>query len=407
MMVPGMQAVLLKTVSEVCGDVNSIFDPFTGAGTTLTETMRLGLNYYGQDINPLAVLIARIKAGPFHTTQLRHSIRSVLNQSKKDRSCKIEAYFPGLFKWFSRSCAIDLSRIQRAIRKEENLWCRRVLWAGLADTVRLCSNSRTTTYKLHTRSAEDIAGRQLDALKMFSDAIDEVAKGLIEEAMHLKSLGHLSKNGWYRAKVQVNHCNTMQNDTNINAKYDLLITSPPYGDNKTTVPYGQFSYLPLQWIDLADIDSEINASCLKTTCEIDSRSIGGSLKSALSDIKPILSVSPTLSKILCDLSSFPQDRQDRVSAFFRDLNKSLDSIYNLLRSDAYMIWTIGNRRVGGVEIPTDAILTELLEARGVIQVSRISRCIPSKRMAPRNNIGNTIKGETILLFRKASSDESK
>ncbi len=30
---------------------------------------------------------------------------------------------------------------------------------------------------------------------------------------------------------------------------DISITSPPYGDNATTVTYGQFSILSLFWID--------------------------------------------------------------------------------------------------------------------------------------------------------------
>lgn len=30
-----------------------------------------------------------------------------------------------------------------------------------------------------------------------------------------------------------------------NNYFDITITSPPYGENATTVPYGQFSMLPL------------------------------------------------------------------------------------------------------------------------------------------------------------------
>src|SRR3989338_6591070 len=31
---------------------------------------------------------------------------------------------------------------------------------------------------------------------------------------------------------------------------DCIITSPPYGDSRTTVAYGQFSRLSAQWIDM-------------------------------------------------------------------------------------------------------------------------------------------------------------
>ena len=33
---------------------------------------------------------------------------------------------------------------------------------------------------------------------------------------------------------------------------DCIITSPPYGDSRTTVAYGQFSRLSTQWIDVFD-----------------------------------------------------------------------------------------------------------------------------------------------------------
>ena len=65
-----------------------------------------------------------------------------------------------------------------------------------------------------------------------------------------------------------------------------------------------------------------------------------------------------------------------------------------------MIWTVGNRRVGGESIPTDAILEELLVSKGICLVTRVERKIPSKRMATRNAIASTMRGEAILVFRK-------
>lgn len=60
MMVPPMQAVLLGLFTKADGHVRSVLDPFAGCGTTLVECMRLGLDYAGQDINPLAVLFASL-----------------------------------------------------------------------------------------------------------------------------------------------------------------------------------------------------------------------------------------------------------------------------------------------------------------------------------------------------------
>ena len=46
---------------------------------------------------------------------------------------------------------------------------------------------------------------------------------------------------------------------------DLICTSPPYGDNHTTVTYGQFSILPLLWI-ISFLSSEAEVRKLRHIC---------------------------------------------------------------------------------------------------------------------------------------------
>lgn len=400
MMIPAMQAVLLRIVAAVDGRVAAVLDPFAGSGTTLVESMRLGLDYTGQDINPLAVLFCLTKAGPFQTDGLASAARDVVQQADADGGKTVEADFPGLDKWFSPTAIITLSRLRRAIRRVEHPWCRRTLWTALAETVRLTSNSRTSTFKLHIRSPDDIRSRQVNPLETFAAIISNITKRLHQEATALQQRGHLSAERRYRGDVTIR-----LRDSAIAIPspepHDLLVTSPPYGDNTSTVPYGQYSYLPLQWIDLHDIDEHADSHCLRTTHEIDARSLGGSRKDAVHQVQPLLSLSPNLRQTLRRLDRLPPDRGGRIAAFCRDLHCSLRVVLSALRPNAYMIWTIGNRRVGGEPVPTDAILQELLAAVGAHLVTRIDRRIPSKRMATRNSIATTMRRETILLFRKA------
>jgi len=401
MMVPSMQAVLLDIVSRADPDVRSVLDPFAGSGTTLVECMRLGLDYVGQDINPLAVLISRVKAGPFHTRRAATAAERIVHLAKSDQDKSIEARFPGLKKWFSRSAASELSRLRRAIRSEKNLWCRRVLWTALAETIRLTCNSRTSTFKLHIRSSEDLRRRTVGPLATFGCVVSDIVVRLKEEAESLRSGGLLTQNGYYRGDIKVVLGDSSKSDgVDKLAGSDLLITSPPYGDNTSTVPYGQYSYLPLQWIDLQDIDEEADCSYLRSTYEIDTRSLGGSRRNALSQIQRFVAQSPSLGATLSRLAELPVDRASRVAAFFRDLESCLATLVEGLRSQAFMVWTVGNRRVGGQVVPTDAVLTELLQLKGVRLITRIERRIPNKRMATRNNIAKTMHRESILVYRK-------
>ena len=398
MMVPEMQAVLVKAVTAAERRIESVYDPFAGAGTTLVESMRLGLDFVGQDINPLAVLICRTKSGPFHLHKLAGVIEDVVTWAGADRGRRFEASFSGLRKWFSPRAITELSRIRRAIRRVDHPWCRRVLWTGLAEAVRLTSNSRTSTFKLHIRDAEDLEGRLVRPLETFAAVVSDMSERLAEEAATLRERGHLTKGGYYRGRIEVRLGDSTELEGG--ALADLVVTSPPYGDNTSTVPYGQFSYLPLQWIDLADIGADVDAGCIRTAYEIDARSLGGSRRNAVEQVCRLLNVSPSLKGTLSRLKGLAPDRGSRVAAFVRDLDASLDVIVARLRGEGYMIWTIGNRCVGGEPVPSDRILGELLAARGVRVVARVDRTIPNKRMANRNSIASTMCGEATLVFRK-------
>jgi hypothetical protein len=101
------------------------------------------------------------------------------------------------------------------------------------------------------------------------------------------------------------------------------------------------------------------------------------------------------------LADQPRDRRLRTSAFIRDLDHVLPAILGRLRQQAYMIWVVGNRSVGGRIMPLNQILRELLESYGAIHVTTLERRIPSKRMALHNGISATMTRESILVMRKA------
>jgi hypothetical protein len=186
--------------------------------------------------------------------------------------------------------------------------------------------------------------------------------------------------------------------------FDFLVTSPPYGDNKTTISYGQHSFLPLQWIDLEDIDQSLNREWLESTHEIDRRSLGGSLRqSIIKESEALLDVSGAFRQIIAELKNEPDDRRRRVSAFFRDINLCIDPVLAELKPNAYMVWTVGNRNVAGRPIPMDAILADLLTAKGAQMVVKFHRSIPSKRMAILAGAYDTIGAETVLVMRNKTA----
>ena len=298
MMVPQMQRELLERLREGTRAV-SVFDPFVGSGTTMAEAMLQGLDFVGTDVNPLAVLLCRTKAGPFFIDALAHAGDRVVDCARADRRRSIELAWDGWAKWFRRDVAVGLSRLRRAIRAERQLATRRFLWVCLAETVRLTSNSRTSTVKLHIRPADEIRERSIDAIETFGRIL---ARNLARFADHRDALGDagLLRRGHYAGAVEVHlhDVRTGPPPCTTRGACDLLLTSPPYGDNVTTVPYGQHAYLPLQWIDLHDIDRQADERFLATTYAIDSMSLGAPTRGSLEAVAPLRAVSSALDELL-------------------------------------------------------------------------------------------------------------
>lgn len=397
MMVPEMQGELIDAIQSVDQNVKTVFDPFVGSGTTLGESMIRGLDFVGHDINPLAILACEVKSGPLYTSKLQEKIERLLNTIKDSNPTEVALSFRGIDKWFLPEVQLELSAIYLAIKSEPSKWARKIFWLALSNTVRSTCNSRSSTYKLHIKSEEQIekigSPKQIfekNILKSFEN-IQSQKTLLIEKGYFVRSKSV--------SKVKIRNVDAKTRKAS-KKKYDLLISSPPYGDNATTVTYGQFSYLPLQWIDLKDINETIDESLLEMQNKIDSSSLGGSLKESTEKLSLLGDRSLSLLSCVNQIDKVNPDNTKKLISFIYDLDLSLRNAVNELRENAYMIWTLGNRRISNIEVPLDKIMRELLESLECKFVYQLERDIPSKRMASRNKVASTMGKETVLIMRR-------
>ncbi|WP_295837746.1 hypothetical protein [uncultured Microbacterium sp.] len=397
MMVPELQGTLLDDLLTVAPDTTSIYDPFLGSGTVLLESAYRGLSFFGTDINPMATLLSRVKADPPAQADATAAVGRVAARAEAATDKTLHT-FPNRDKWFSDDVALELTRLRTAISAEADERLRRFLWVCLAETVRLVSNSRTSTFKLHVYAAEDLEARRPQAIDTFSGV---AAANAVRAGEHWKRIHALPDSQAARAISIVR--GSVLHDVNIPARVDAIMTSPPYGDNKTTVPYGQHSYLPLQWIDHADLGADFDADLLRSTHRIDTASLGGSLVHALNvqDRERLETASPALREFNAVLEGRP-DLLKKVLAFSRDYELALSRTARPLRAGGFSFWTLGQRRVGGRELPLVRITAEFLAAQGHTEVSTIIRQLPRgrKRMPVRNSIGATMATEHILVMVK-------
>ncbi len=114
---------------------------------------------------------------------------------------------------------------------------------------------------------------------------------------------------------------------NAKQRFDVVMTSPPYGDNKTTIPYGQYAFLPLQWIPKEDISPSIESSILGNTHALDTASLGGSAKNAAQRAEELRAEFESVRQYLAKLSPKGSGVK-RFGAFFGDLDPCIEQICN-------------------------------------------------------------------------------
>lgn len=398
MMVPATQYVVIQAVADTLPQGAWAMDPFMGSGTSLMSCMEFGFNVYGQDINPFAVMLTQAKVERYDLVQLKDVCRKVISQISKDSCDTVDVTFTNIDKWFNKDVQIALSKIRRAIQSVEQQPIRRFLWVVMSEVIRTGSNDRTSTFKLHRRSEEDIKKRNVNVTKEFSTL---VLRGIEDIEVYWNKV--VSENQGRNVDLEVEkdiQWGNTKDDVLSQVKFDLLVSSPPYGDNHTTVTYGQTSYLPLQWIDPRDLSCSFDY--VKTTQEIDRQSLGGIInrKELLATIESVYGHTPTLKSFFESLPAEEKGKYYKTLSFISDFDSSLDKIVTSMKDDAFYIWTIGNRFVGGREIPNDQILVELMESRGIMLFERAERQILNKKQARKNSCSQTMEKEHILIFLK-------
>lgn len=409
MMVPQLQGALLDDLLAVDPTIRWCYDPFAGSGTILTECMRRGIGFVGGDLNPLAVLAMQVKASPLRESTLRAAASAAL--SAKGRSTeRPAAQYSKLTKWFEPGVVQDLTRLHDEIARQPGIRSRRFLWICLAATVRLVSNSRTSTFKLHTYSSEHLASRTVDTFAAFSRVVEEAITGIEEHRTELDDRGLLTR-GLYNGQVKLRQGDMLDEAVwSGNDLADVLMTSPPYGDNRTTVPYGQYSFLPLLWIETKDLFDPASAhNLLGSPYRMDNASVGGQrVKDRDERLRTLTERSDSLARTAALLRNGTGDGFDRFLSFCSDMDYAIDAIGNRLHPGGVQFWTLGNRRITGHLMPTTSIVRELTASRGAQEVTTITRRIPrnARRMATRNDSVPLMDSEQILVMVSPTSQQT-
>jgi site-specific DNA-methyltransferase (cytosine-N4-specific) len=433
---------IIETHKSFDNNLRTFFDPYMGSGTCIVEAILADFELvYGTDLNPLARLMGKVKANPIDPEQLSREITSLLNNiegnlnelsnlisnfdryvteelqldvadkygwganaqeitTKYLRRYNIKLDFPNISNlgyWFKPVAMLELQLIKNCIKLVEDNVIRNFFWLTFSETVRLSSNTRKGEFKMYRMTPEKVRAFEPNVYETFINSLNKN-----EEKMHEYWEACRVKNVETNVRIYNNDTRYL-NDIPDNS-IDLLITSPPYGDSKTTVAYGQYSRTSLEWLDLNDIDDDESLT-EKEIRKIDSILLGGKVDRKNEFIYELQS--DTLRSDLEQIRALDEKRAREVYQFYVDLDKSLGTITSKMKKNSYQYWVVGNRTVKGVKLLTHQILIELGAQYGLRHVTTLNRAIPNKvmpsRNSPTNRVGelvSTMTDEHILVFRK-------
>lgn len=399
-MPPQIPDTIIKNLKEN-GELNSddiIYDPFLGSGTTLVEARRNGFDAVGNDINPFACMLSKAKSTPVNPDILDSSwdsyndiIKDKIKEigtkyhSDKDVGIKVENIRDG---WFPEKQLYQLGGIRNTIDTIEDNYnsdISRIFRIALAETAREISYQRNGEFKRYRMAEEDRKEHNPDVWEIFE-------KSMIDKIPRIKSFYSECN---LENKTDIFYADS-RNITQLDANsINLIITSPPYGDHRTTVAYGQFSQDP------GIISNKLGYDEMK---QVDKNGLGGI--NNYESLNELEGVSDSLSQTIRTLENKDGRNEDAIN-FFIDYYQVMKECYRVLKEDSYIVWVVANRTMSRVNIPTHLITKELCENIGFTFESNIPREIPNRTMplknAPENisgHDGELMSNENIIVMKK-------
>ncbi len=372
----------------------TVLDPFCGSGTVLTESRLMRSNNQhsseprhsvGVDINPLAVLLAKVKSTPIEPPRLEQTVGEFLRlidqeiyrvqKGKRDLSIPSEEEFPNLSHWFKDYVIRELAVIRHGLKDIRSSDVRDFLKVCFSLTVRKVSNIYNSGDTFTKRfSAEQLKIHRPNVPKTFRDT---VIQGLTK-------IKEFSRSCDMNASSEV-----MLGDTRSiplsNKSVDTIITSPPYGEERSTVSYTRWSKLSSYWLGFSpDIVRRLEKASL----------------GAESD-KSLDTPSGTFNEVLSHVSRNNPDLARSAASFVRDYSACLREMNRVLRSSGYCCVVIGNRSLLRRRVPMDIVSAELGKSAGFLVEKIYHRTIPTKAIPWTVAKGETIGDENIVIFKKS------
>lgn len=358
-----------------------VLDPFCGSGALLTACAAPGRRLIGIDVNPLAVLLTRVKVHGFDAQALREGVEKLVSLAKEGNGRR-EVNWNNKEYWFTPAALRKFERLRHAATVLEPVvpsheWSALLLC--LAMTVRACSRADQRSPKpfISTAARAERKGKHYCPYR----AVLRVLEALIGTHCEREACG-------FEGEVILD--DVVRGGVLREFAADCVATSPPYLNaqdyfrNTKLELYVLEGLMPYRIEDLrgrfvgterGELESELNGDDWMFVREF------------VDDFAVLEKQRPRLAVV--------------VARYFRDMSIVFDGVAECTANGGKLVVVCGDNLVGGVRIDTSALLSRILEGRGFSLIESFADRIRDRMLAPqRKGHQGVIKEEIVSCYLK-------
>lgn len=396
---------LVRSLINISGIPKSgiILDPFCGSGTTTCESLVSERSALGADLNPLSVLISRVKSAiVLENPDTFYGIINKYLSNFSFKKVKIESHWNKhdrdyLCRWFDPDAISDIASILTEIEKVHKPLYRDFFRVCLSNIIRSMSWQKDIDLRVRKEVRPYERG---SAIIKFKEEVykqfDKILSYLYVKPSCKKDLVLEIKKG--------NAVNVGELFSQYREEVDLLITSPPYA---TALPYLDTDRLSLIVLGLLPRKAHKNVEMFMVgTREVSERQRLAAWNLYLQRKNELPeSVIKLISRIARsnhddDVGFRKRNLPALLGKYFLDMYDSMRSAKMLMKPESRAYYVVGNNSTTidneKIEIPTNSLLFEV----GAIAGWKTEESIPMELLHSRD-IFKENRGtcESILCFK--------
>jgi DNA modification methylase len=357
-MAPG---IALKAVSGARRRLR-VLDPMMGSGTVLAAARAKGHRALGVDIDPLAVLIAKVWITAIEKAKVRTLAEKILAdaQDAMKRQTHRTAYPKGadsetkafIRYWFDPYARRQLTCLSNSIRRCRDKNARDALWCAFSRLIITKQAGTSLALDLaHSRPHKHFKTAPLKPFANFLKATDRV----LENCLSISD-----KDRGPAANVCLGDARRLKLKKN---SIDLVLTSPPY---LNAIDYLRCSKFSLVWMGHR-IEALRNVRSVSVGSEV------GKYDDANDSFSKKLIAHLKLS------SRLSSGKQAVLARFISDMDDAIREVSRVLAPGGKAIYVVGENTIRGTYVENAKIIRALAERAGLKLRSQTRRKLPPNR----------------------------